>query len=493
MTPRSCCPARGEKNRWPRVLACVFAAATLLPTGAFGSGLSPPWVGHAFSGPATADAAATFWNPAMLSAVRTYRIEGNLELVAPYITYTRERKGTYQREDGLKFALPLEASDIDRSKTGRASQSVSPENTLIPAGSMFAALPIHERVTLGLGFFGLAGAVIKFPETGPARWQLQEASLLALGIPVAIGVRVTDKLRLGVGMYYVSGQVGLRKVADLAATDLLGTALKNPPINQPNDFGANAPTGVRELSVLSRPFTLKDAKAHTATFSFGAAYDFTKDLTVGLTYIHRVALKLKGRFALDMNDDFFTQDLSSQGLRYPAIVEGDAYVEFPLPSTIKAGLAWQVTPKFRLQFMLEYFHYSDVENFAITLQSPGLAQPSLKVSDVVKLNEPRRWKNTLGTLATGIYQLTKNIDLGMTVGYSSSASPDETVDLASPDGDKLIFMWGARLTAGRIDFTAALHWQHILERHVTNSDFDRANGIYKIDFVLFTGSIGFNF
>ena len=78
MTPRSCCPARGEKNRWPRVLACVFAAATLLPTGAFGSGLSPPWVGHAFSGPATADAAATFWNPAMLSAVRTYRIEGNL-------------------------------------------------------------------------------------------------------------------------------------------------------------------------------------------------------------------------------------------------------------------------------------------------------------------------------------------------------------------------------------------------------------------------------
>ena len=96
-------------------------------------------------------------------------------------------------------------------------------------------------------------------------------------------------------------------------------------------------------------------------------------------------------------------------------------------------------------------------------------------------------------MATGIYQLTKNIDLGMTVGYSSSASPDETVDLASPDGDKLIFMWGARLTAGRIDFTAALHWQHILERHVTNSDFDRANGIYKIDFVLFTGSIGFNF
>lgn len=476
-----------------RGVLCALCCAALFPASASGSGLSPPWVGHVWSGPATADAAATFWNPAMLSAVRKARVEGNMELVVPYLNYTRERRGTYQREDGLKFALPLDAADIDRSKTGVAAQSISPENTIIPAGSMFGAIPLHERVTLGLGFFGLAGAIIKFPDTGPGRWQLQEASLLALGIPVAVGVRVTDKLRLGLGMYYVSGRVGLRKVADLAATDLLGSALKNPPINQPNDFGASAPTGVRELSVLSRPFTLRDATAHVATFSFGAAYDFTKDLTVGLTYIHRVPLKLKGRFALDMNDDFFTQDLASQGLRYPAIVEGDAYVEFPLPSTIKAGLGWQVSPKFRLQLMMEYFHYSDVENFLVTLKSPQLAQPSLKVGEVVKFNEPRKWRNTVGALATGIYSLTKNIDLGMTAGYQSSASPDETVDLASPDGDKLLFSWAARLTAGRVDFTAALHWHHVLTRHVTNSDFDRANGTYKIDFLLFTGSIGFNF
>jgi long-chain fatty acid transport protein len=470
----------------------AILCASLWPTESHSSGLSPPWVGQVWSGPTTADAAALYWNPAMLSKVKKFRIEGNTELVAPYITYTRERRGVYQREDGLKFSLPLEEADLARNKTGVA-QPVGPENTIIPAGSLFAALPVHDRVTLGLGLFGLAGAIIKFPDTGPARWQLQEASLLGLAITAGAGFRVTDKFRLGASVYYVGGRMGLRKVADLAATDLLGKALANPPINQPNDFGQSAPTGVRELSVLSRPFTLKDAAAHAATFSMGFAFEPTKTLTLGLTYIHRIPLKLKGRFFLDMNDDFFTQDLSSQGLKYPPIVQGDAYVEFPLPSTIKMGVGWDLHDSFRLQFLFEYFHYSDIDSFLITLQSPDLAQPTLRVSDVVKLKEERRWRNTFTAALTGIYHLNAYVDFGLTAGFQSSASPDETIDLSSPDGDRMVFAIGSRLNAGRFELTAALHWHHFMTRHVVTSDFDRANGTYKMDFLLFTGSLAVSF
>jgi len=483
-----------KSSRWWGLAAPLLAAllGVVYAHVAGASGLSPPWVGHVWSGPATADAAATYWNPAMLAGVKKARAEGNMELVAPYISYQRERRGTYQREDGLKFALPLDETDIDRRKTG-LSPSVGPENTIIPAGSFFGAIPLHEKVTLGLGVFGLAGAIIKFPETGAARYQLQEASLLGLAITVGVGVEVHQNFKIGATVYYVGGRMGLRKVADLAGTELLGSALKNPPINQANDFGQNAPTGVRELSVLSRPFVLKDATANTATVAIGVAWEPSKDFTLGLSYLHRVPLKMKGEFYLDMNDPFFTQDLASQGLKYPAIVKGDAYIEFPLPSSLKLGAAWQIHPRFRLQAMLEYYHNSDIQDFLITLQSPDLAQPTLKVGDVVKLREPRRWKNTIATLLTGIFKVKPYFDVGLSAGYQSSASPDETMDLSSPDGDRLVFQLGARLTYGRWDLTAALHLHHFLERHVTTSDFDKGNGIYKINFALFTGSIGMSF
>lgn len=474
------------------VSAAVLCLTLGTPLQANGSGLAPPWIGHVFSGPATADAAATYWNPAMLAGVRTPRLESNLELVVPYISYTRERLGVYQREDGLKFSLPLEENDLDRRKTG-VTQSVGPSNVVIPAGSIFGAIPLHERVTLGLGVFGLAGAIIKFPDTGPARWQLQEASVLGMAVTAGVGVKVNDWFKVGATVYYVGGRMGLRKVADLAGTDLLGKALSNPPINQPNAFGQSAPTAVRELSVLSRPFTLKDATANVATFALGVAFEPSKDFTLGLSYLHRVPLKLKGEFYLDMNDDFFTKDLSSQGLKYPAMVHGDAYVEFPLPFSMKLGAAWQVHPRLRLQGLFEYFHNSDINEFLITLKSPDLAQPTLKVSDVVKLREPRRWNNTISTLLTGIFKATANIDLGLGLGYQSSASPDETLDLASPDGDRLVLQLAGRLTFGRWDLTAALHVHHFLERHVTTSDFDKANGTYSMNFVLFTGSIGLSF
>jgi long-chain fatty acid transport protein len=472
--------------------ALVAAAVLASAARAGASGLTPPSVGHVWSGPVTADAAAVFWNPAMLADVRKARIEGNVDLVFPSIRYTRERRGVYQREDSFKFRLPLEESDIDRSKTG-VGPEVAAQNVLIPAGSLFAAVPVHDRVTMGFGFFGLAGAIITFPEFGPARYQLQEASLLGMALTAGVGIRVNEWLRVGVTAYYVAGRMGLRKVADLAGTDLLGKALANPPINQPNDFGMNAPTGVRELAVLSRPFTLTGAAASSATFSLGLAFEPSKVLTIGLAYVHQVPLKLQGRFGLDMNDEFFTQDLAAQGLKYPPLVEGDAFVEFSLPSVVKLGVAVQPSKDFRLQLLVEYFRYSELKAFNITLRSAGLAQPSLGVSDVVKLVEPLSWKDTVTVGATGIVRAFPSVELGLGLGYQSSASPDSTISLASPDGDRIVASAGGRLTVGRFELTGALQVHHVLTRTVTASDFDKANGTYKVTLVLFSGSLAVTF
>src|SRR5439155_18261618 len=107
--------------------------------------------------------------------------------------------------------------------------------------------------------------------------------------------------------------------------------------------------------------------------------------------------------------------------------------------------------------------------------------------------EPRRWRDTMSAQATGIWRVNDWFEIGVTGGYQSSAVPDATMSLSSPDGDRLIGALAGRVVAGRFELTAALQVQHILSRTVTTSDFDKANGTYDITLVLFSGSMAVHF
>src|SRR5690606_7813994 len=120
----------------------------------------------------------------------------------------------------------------------------------------------------------------------------------------------------------------------------LGEALARPPIGQSNSFGPNADPGVRELSTLARPFSFKNGTAHGATFSLGFTAQPIEDLWIAGSYEHSTKMTFRGDFTLDMNDPFFTQDLVSQGLQYPATVQGRATLSFVLPRSARLGVRY---------------------------------------------------------------------------------------------------------------------------------------------------------
>lgn len=461
----------------------MFATA---PTVAEASGFDVPHVGSAASNPLSKDAAAVHHNPAQLGLLDRGEFSFGAGLIVGRAGYTRQRRGTYQFADNLEFAEPVDPSSIDAAKTGNASKVAA--TPLGPIADVFVATPvIADRLVLGAGVYVPYAAILDMPPEGAQRFALKSLTLLSAHTTLSAAVRVHDVLSIGAGVSYVFSLLELSKVQDFAGVDLLSEAFAGDPIRQPNDFGADAPSTVRELDILARPVAITRAVSHSVSFNAGLALTPTDALDLAIVYQHGSQLRFNGKFQLDMDDDLFTQDLASQGLRYPPLVTGTARIKMRLPKRITVGGGYRFGARARLDAWVTYATYQDFDVIELTLVSDDLAQPDLGISNRAPQPLVRRWRGSvLVELAPRVY-VTDKLELSAVAGYHSPASPDSTIDMASPDGHRLIFGAGVRYKfSDRFALLADFEGQAIIPRTVSASDYDLANGTYN----LFIGQMG---
>jgi long-chain fatty acid transport protein len=461
--------------------AAALAAALARPAPARAQGLAAPNVGTSASGPVTVDPSAAYWNPGALGLLDEPTLLGGLGLVVGDVRFRRERRALYQREDSFDFALPVDPAATDPAKTGRAAEVTS--TPVAPTGALFAAAPVVPgRLVAGLGAYAPYAALASLPAGGAQRWAVERALLAATYLTAAVAWRPTPSLSVGAGASYVRGLAELSRTQDFAAVPEMGRALADPPINQPNDFGPGAPPGVRELGVMSRRFVLRRAWANAATFNAGLAWRPDARTLLGLAYQHGATMHYNGRFQLDMNDSFFTGDLASKGLRFKPLVGGEATLSLPLPPAVRAGARRELGAETALALALDYTFWSRVRSFDVLVRSPDLAMPELGLGDTYRLRVPRRWNDSFGAeLALHHRPGGGPWQLWGVAGYHSPASPDATIDLASPDGHRLVAAVGAGYALGpKLSVLGDLEAQAILPRHVVNSDYDLGNGLYNL-------------
>ncbi|MFV8754692.1 OmpP1/FadL family transporter [Nannocystaceae bacterium ST9] len=466
---------------WTAGVAAIVGSG-LLPRPAAASGIDVPQIGSTWSSPTTRDAAAMYWNPGMLGFHETGEVLVGVGFVGGQVGYQRDRLGTYQYEDSLNFAEPIDPSAIDPSKTGAypkvSSPIVSPN-----AGGFVAAPIIKDRLVLGFGAYAPYAAPLKFDPAGAQKFQLQQAFIAVTHISVGVGVKVHRRVSLGATVSYVLGVAQLKRVQDFGAVDLFADALERPPINQPNDFGEDAPSTVRELDVLARPFALTDAVSHGVAFNVGLAANPIDPLWLGITYDHGSRANFRGRFQLDMNDPFFTQDLAAKGLAFPPLVEGKATLSFRLPKRLMLGIAYDINENLRVDGNFAWAFWSDVDAFRIRLDSPDLAQPELGIPSSSTVALARDWKGSFhGELSVRLkLGKQRRVRMSGTLGYHSSASPDSTIDVASPDGNRLLGAMGVGYQIKeRFALLVDAEVQGILPRKVTGSNYDLGNGRYDL-------------
>lgn len=451
-----------------------------MPTAALASGFDAPTIGSAQSGPVSNDAAAVWWNPGRLGYLKNTELMVGAGVIVGSVGYQRDFRAPYQFSDNLDFAEPIDPANIDPNKHGKAGKVRAVP--VGPALDAFFAIPaIRDRLVFGLGVSIPYVAVLNFPKSGPQRFAGQSIFLATPHATLAMAVKAHDVISIGAGISYVLGTMSLSKIQDFGAVGTFGDALARPPIGQANDFGPNAPSTVRELDVLARPIEINKAFAHGVTFNAGIALQPTKKLSIGLVYHHGARLTFNGRFKLDMNDEFFTQDLAAQGLQYPPIVNGKARIKFRIPKRITLGLGYQITKRFALDGFVAYVFYQDFDKIRIRLSSPDLAQEALGVGPSADQDLVRNWKGTVNTELNARIDATEKLRVSVTAGYNSPASPNSTIDVLSPDGHRLIFGTGLiHRFNERIAILADVETQFIVPRTVTGSQYDLGNGRYNL-------------
>ncbi|MEX1363995.1 MAG: outer membrane protein transport protein [Nannocystaceae bacterium] len=478
MTTASSLPGR-------RLLAAALLVSATTAREAAASGFDAPTVGSGQSSPVARDAAAVHYNPGQLGFIDRTELDVGLGIIFGSVGYQRDRRGQYQYADNFDFAAPVDPADLDPSRTGLTEAVGStPVGPILDA---FVAIPvIADRLTIGAGFYIPYAAILSLPEGGDQRYQAQSVTLLSTHTTLSAGLRLHDVISIGAGVSYVLSMMELSKVQDFGAVQVFGDGLASPPINQQNSFGPDAPSTVRELDVLSRQARIGPAWSHGVSFNVGVALRPTSKLDLALVYQHGSRMRLRGDFTLDMDDDFFTQDLAAQGLQFPPLVSGDAEIGLSLPKRLTLGAGYRVHPKVSLDGSLSYVFYSDFDVIDIELQSPQLAQPALGIGDSVPQDLVRDWRNTLHAELNVRGQATEKLLISGTLGYQSGASPDSTVDMSSPDGHRLVGGAGMEYAiSDRFSMVGDVRVQGNVPRTVTESDFDLGNGTYK----LFLGAV----
>jgi long-chain fatty acid transport protein len=388
---------------------------------------------------------------------------------------------------------------VDPSKHGwDRSVSAHPVG-VVPA--VFGAAPIGDLpIVVGMGIYVPYAAQLSLPKNGPQRFQITDAFIAAGQFTPSIAYRPIEQLSIGFAASYVLGYADISKVQDLATLSDLGHALARPPIGQANSFGPHADPGVRELDTMARPFHFQNGVAHGFTFSAGINAQPIKDLFLAASYEHTTKMTFRGDFALDMNDPFFTQDLASQGLRYPAQVKGKASLGFVLPRSVRFGARYgfgeQIGDERQYNLTLEgsYTGWSSVQNFDVHIKSPDLAQPKLGLPSSTGIKLPRNFRDTYGARTRLRYVVSEELAVWGVLGFETGASPQRTMDMASPDGLRITAALGLsqRLTESfRVLLDAQL--MSMLEQHVVRSDYDLANGSYQMYIVSLGGYLDYTF
>ncbi|MFM2416240.1 MAG: hypothetical protein RL385_963 [Pseudomonadota bacterium] len=473
-------------------LALVLAALSPFAHGTVhAGGLSLPGIGSSNYGVSTTGPTSVHYNPAGLGFATVPRMLIGGSLVVGDLRYHRERRATYQRQDSLDFALPIDPGAIDAKKTGYDREVKTIPLGLLP--DIFAEFPIRDLpIKAGLGVDAPYAAIVRWPASGPQRFQLDDATLATVFVNAGLAYTPTRRFSLGAGVALVLGYASLSRTQDLGSVSDLGQALARPPISQANGFGPNADPALRELDTLARPFTFDNGWAAGATFRLGMMGEVAKNLWLSASYEHSTRMNFRGTFTLDMNNPFFTQDLASQGLAYPAEVRGDASLSFTLPRVVRAGLRYGFGGKTAGQSVMEialegtYTGWSAVQNFDVRLKSPALAQPALGLSDSLRLALPRRWNDTFGGVVRGTLRPSRVLSLWGALGGETSAVPDATIDAASPDGNRITVAGGlGRKLHDRVTLLLDLQLHNVMKHRVVASDHDLGNGMYT--FRLFVG------
>jgi long-chain fatty acid transport protein len=159
--------------------------------------------------------------------------------------------------------------------------------------------------------------------------------------------------------------------------------------------------------------------------SAGLLYRPIQTVQLGLSYTSPTRIDTFGEASGDVGAQLTTLGLGA--LRHD--FHYDAEVHTHLPQVVAAGVAWDITPRWRLNLQVDWVDWSDsFDTLPIKLTNGNNADLNGIVgSDTIKETPPLRWQDRFVYRAGIEYAVLDNLTLRLGYAYGRSPVPDQTL------------------------------------------------------------------
>jgi long-chain fatty acid transport protein len=396
---------QGNSSGWAIVVAVSLLCCWT--SGAWAAGFALVQQGTAAMGQGNAfvaeanDASAIYYNPAGLNQIK--------------------RAQVYQ---GSFFNYP----DREFSGGGQDSQT---NHRLYRSLTAYIAIPVHDRVVLGLGFFSPFGMGTVWPPTWAGRYITTYSSLKTYSLNPVVSVRVLDNLSLAAGFDVLWSQVHLKRKTPVV---LRGRAFPDAEINV---------TG--EGSGLG--------------YNLGLHYEPWSGVKLGVAYRSKIEVDHEG--SLDTT--------------LPVPLPGpnsDGHASIAYPPSLTMGIAYSRFKPFTFEFDATWTGWSSYDQLKLNLDTP------VPVNGVPTntITTPKNWHDSWAFRFGANYAVNETMKLRAGYIYDLTPVPDSTFDPQVPDANRHIFTVGSDLKVFQ-RFTLGFAYNYILSESRTKSNSIVINGV----------------
>ncbi len=352
--------------------------------------------GNAFVADAS-DASAIFYNPAGLNQLKRAQVYTGLFLNRP---------------------------DREFSGGGLDSQT---NHRWYKSATAYIAVPVHDRVALGIGFFSPFGMGTAWPPTWAGRYITTSSNLKTYNLNPVISVKVLDNLSVAAGFDVLWSSVWLKRRSPVV---FRGTTLPDAELDLKGDGSGWG-------------------------YNFGTLYEPVKDVKLGFAYRSQINVDHSG---------VVTNTLPSP-LPATGPVTGNAAITYPNSFTM--GVLYGRLAPFTFEFDTTWTGWSKYKTLKVNLDQA--------VNGATTITSAKNWHDAWAFRFGANYKIREGMKIRAGYIYDLTPVPDDTFDPQVPDANRHIFTAGADVKIMR--FTLGIAYNFILTESRTKDNILSFNGV----------------
>ena len=355
---------------------------------------------------------AAYFNPAQITGLPGTQIEFGATLIFP----TR----AYRAPDGVTYETQ--------------------ESVLIPPTTLYLTHAFTDKLSGSFAVFNPFGLSTDWGSAWPGRYLTTKANMTTFTLNPSVAYRILPNFSLAAGFDLVFLSATLKSVVPSA---LLG--VPGPLFDIPQKFSGSG-NGVG--------------------FNFGALYDFTDQLSLGIAYRSQVVISVGGNYYNDVS---------------PA-VGAMASASVTLPQQLTAGIAYRPIKPLVVEVGVRWEDWAAFKN--LTVQIPGVTASVY----------PREWHGTAAITAGGKYRINDTFSAMLGYLFGWNPVPNSTFEPSIPDSNSNLFCIGGEANLDRLKIALAYAYQLQVDRtKSTNRHGLYANGSYSSNLNMVSMSFAYRF